>query len=142
MIFLMLVIFVVLFIFIAKFGVSYATKLTERLMTDRFLDANTIVNEKAVPKKWVEKIDKIVFQEKNVIRGYIRNWLKAEEEDKEQKAKAEVLIRLEKLAKYFEKCPFFEDPGSRKILLEELEVIRNDWASKLWSEIAASAAES
>ena len=80
MIFLVLVIFVVLFVFIAKFGVSYATKLTERLMTDRFLDANTIVNEKAVPKKWVEKIDKIVFQEKNVIRGYIRNWLKAGEQ--------------------------------------------------------------
>ncbi len=58
MIFLVLLIFVILFVFIAKFGVSYAAKLTERMMTSRFKDANMVLNEKTVPKRWVDDVER------------------------------------------------------------------------------------
>ena len=138
MVFIVLLIFVILFIFIAKFGISYAGKLTEKMMTDRFQDANTILNEKAVPKRWVDSIEKKVFHPNFV--QVLRERLQDTTPDRQVLAKQELMLRLEKLAKYFEKCPFFEDPESKKIMQEELEGIQKEWEPKAWAELIRSPA--
>lgn len=137
MIFLVLLIFVILFVFIAKFGVSYAAKLTERMMTSRFKDANTILNEKTVPQGWIDNVERKVFNPNSLFSLLAR--FRDLPEDKEVLAKTEIMLRLEKLSKYFEKCPFFEDPESRKVMLEELEGVKAEWEPKAWRELISSA---
>jgi len=138
MIFLVLLIFVVLFVFIAKFGIAYATKLTERMMTDRFKDANAILNDKVVPKRWIDGIEKKIF-EPNPVAALVDRFRDLPQ-DRETLAKERLMLRLDKLTKYFEKCPFFEDPESRKVMLEELEEIRAKWEPKPWGELASTPA--
>jgi hypothetical protein len=138
MIFLVLLIFVILFVFIAKFGVSYAAKLTEKMMTTRFQDANTILNEKTVPRGWINDVERRVFNPNSLFSLLAR--FRDLPEDKEIMAKTEIMVRLVKLQKYFEKCPFFEDPESRKVMLEELEGVKADWEPKAWQELVSSAA--
>ena len=134
----MLLIFVIFFVFIAKFGVSYAGKLTERMMTSRFKDANTVLNEKTVPKSWIDNIERRVFNPNSLSSLLLR--FRDVPDDKETLAKNALMLRLEKLRKYFEKCPFFEDPDSRTVMLEELKSILAEWEPKAWSELVSSAA--
>ena len=49
--------------------------------------------------------------------------------DKEKEKKL-IINRLEKLIKYFKKCPFFENPESRSSALDTLEKTRIDWGNK------------
>ena len=138
MIFIVLLIFVVLFVFIAKFGISYATKLTERMMTSRFQDANAILNEKAVPERWIKTVEKKIFRPSPII--LLMNRFRDLPENRDVLAKEEIMLLLAKLTKYFERCPFFEDPDSKKMMLEELEGIRTVWEPKRWPEIVGSTA--
>ena len=121
MIFLVLLVVVIGFALIARLIISYAARVTEKMMNGRFKDVETIINNKSVPETWIEQVE---------IREQFLRMFYLNSPNRKEKEKKLIINRLEKLIKYFKKCPFFENPESRSSALDTLEKTRIDWGNK------------
>ncbi len=126
MIFWVLLTVVTVFILFVRLIISYATRITEKMMKEKFEDIETIINLGSVPEKWIKQVER---------RGQFLRLLKIKSTNGKEKEKKQIINRLEKLIKYFEKCPFFEDRESRDTTLDSLEKKVTEWKEKARKEL-------
>jgi hypothetical protein len=100
----LMVLFVVGIIFITRFALWFAETLTGNLLNDNMRAAEFILEHHQAPEMWGRPDHKFY-----------------------PAGKGRLLARLDKLIRYFEVCPFFEDEESRTLLLTQLRTERDDW---------------
>ena len=110
------------------------TRMSERFVTSKFRAAETLLEDGRIPEGWMEAVERKVF----------RDWLgrPREEATSESSAREALLEMLDRLIKYFEKCPFFDNPETRELMLSRLREIAESWRAKEWAQIVQEGAPS
>ncbi|GEM_PF-3510659 len=125
MVFGIVVIMVIAIAVLLRVSLMYASKITEKMMNGIFKDAEIIINKEAIPESWVKqaKLRKRIYE---IFKPNSLNW--------EEKERDLMIKNLNKLIKYFKKCPFFKDPESRTITLKLLKETGTKWKNN-WQEL-------
>jgi len=113
----------VAFAIIAGLLAVYMRRVADIALTDQFRAAESITNGN-FPKKWDMQINRRLAL-KRVIPA-----LTAEASGTEQ-----ALQKIDRLIRFFEKSPFFENAEARELLLTQLKETRQRWAKMTWEEI-------
>ena len=103
----------------------YMRRVADVALTDQFRAAETIVNGH-VPDKWVLQIKWRIAWESRLPffrRGVSRTEL--------------LLAEIDKLYRFYEDSPFYENAETRELLLTELRETRGRWAKMTWEELAS-----
>ena len=99
-------------------------------LTERFKDAEFILNEHRAPESWLSRPS--LFSQ--VMQGHFQF--------RPNLSEAQLLARLEHLISYFETAPFFESEEARTIMLEELRLVQKQWLSKVQTQGLAGSYDS
>ena len=111
------------FALVIIFIVTYMRRVADYAITDQFRAAESITNGR-FPKKWAMQIDRrLAFM--TIIPGKTPRASGTEQ----------ALQKLERLIRFFEKSPFFENAQARELLLTQLKETRQRWAEMTWEEI-------
>jgi transcription termination factor Rho len=113
----------VAFAIIAGLLAVYMRRVADIALTDQFRAAESITNGN-FPKKWDMQINRRLAL-KRVIPA-----LTAEASGTEQ-----ALQKIDRLIRFFEKSPFFENAETRELLITHLMETRQRWAKMTWEEI-------
>jgi hypothetical protein len=132
MVFVVLLVFLIVFLFMAKLGMAYAAGLTQKMVTESLQDTESILNRGAVPARWVRHIERRVYG-RSPVSLFEARFRRA---DRDSRAKQELMGRLDSLARYLQDSPFVEDPVSRKVVVEEFRRTHAEWETLNWSELA------
>ena len=91
-------------------------------LTERFKDAETVVNEGRVPASWLGRSSLFgAFMQGRLGRAFAPQGAD----------KTRLLERLDDLILFFETCPFFDSEASRDALLDALWLERDRWEADL-----------
>lgn len=118
-----LLILLIAFILIVMWIAIYMQRVASSALTDQFRAAESISNG-SFPDKW--------FKEINRRQSLKRLLPRFQPEDS---AKRQALQKIDKLIRYFEKSPFFENAAARDLLLLQLKETRQHWINLTWDEI-------
>lgn len=98
----------------------YMRRVADVALTDQFRAGETIVDGR-IPDQWVVQINRrLAFP--RVLRRDISGTELA-------------LDKIDKLYRFYEKSPFFENEKARELLLEQLQETRERWAKMTWEEL-------
>ena len=118
-IFISIAVMVVTILGISLFMMWLTDKASHASLTERFKDAEFILNEHRIPETWLSKPPLFT----RLMQGDLfRQSLRAREGKKET-----LLSKLDRLIQYFETAPFFETEDARDTLLEQLKLEREQW---------------
>lgn len=95
---------------IAKFMMWLAERTTHRAVTQKFKDAEFILNHHEAPASW---------------QGTAAS-------------KPKLIKRLDKLIDFFETCPFFQDEDTRENMLDQLWLEREQWEEDIRMAVSSS----
>ena len=101
----------------------YIRRVADLALTDQFRAAESITNG-SFPKKWHRQINHCLTL-KHVIPGLAP----------EASGTGQALQKLDRLIRFFEKSPFYENAEARELLLTQLKETRQRWAKMTWEEI-------
>ena len=119
-----LLVFVIAFVLVIIFIVVYTRRVADLALTDLFLAAESITNGN-FPKKWHRQINRSL-RLKRVIPALTP----------EPSGTGQALQKIDRLIRFFEKSPFFENAEARELLLTQLKENRQRWANMTWEEIS------
>ena len=111
---LLFLILVVLLTLLLRFGILWMGRLVGRQTRTRFEEAETILNSRAIPPAWLAEV-----------RGMAPD-----------AGRKKLLEHLRVLTEFFRTAPVVADDMTRKVLLEGLTGVRDEWAKADWEELA------
>lgn len=114
----LLLVLVVTFALIITFIMIYTRRVVDAVLTDPFRAAESITDGK-FPEKWVMQINR------RLVPG-----LQPKTSGTEL-----ALQKIDKLIRFFEKSPFYENAEARELLLTQLKETRQRWVQMTWEEI-------
>ena len=103
----------------------YVRRVADVALTDRFRAAETIVDGR-IPDQWVAQINRRIAWESRLPlfrRGVSRTEL--------------LLAKIDKLYRFYENSPFYENAETRELLLTQLRETRGHWAKMTWEELVS-----
>ncbi len=103
----------------------YTRQVAAAALTDPFRAGEEIL-EGRVPAKWVAQIER-----RQALRGVLRLI------GRDVSAKKLILSKIDKLYRFFENSPFFENDSVRQLMLTELRETRARWAGMTWESLMA-----
>jgi hypothetical protein len=112
--------FALAFALIARLLAAYMRRVTDLTLTDQFRAAETIVNGR-VPDHWVLQIKRRIAWESRL--PFFRRDVSGTEL---------LLAKIDKLYRFYENSPFYENAEARELLLTELRETRGRWAKMTW----------
>ncbi|MBS60822.1 MAG: hypothetical protein CL606_05910 [Anaerolineaceae bacterium] len=120
-----------------KFSIWCTDKLTYIIVTQRFQDAEFIVNHNKAPHDWTEGRSIIVDLVQGTLTSRARYALSGlfNAQSYEAQRKGYLIQCLDNTTRYFYKCPFFQDEESRQTLTNGLEEEKIRWNQKPLSRI-------
>ena len=127
----------VLSVLLVVFGVAivvwlvtvYTRQVATAALTDPFRAGEAIV-EGRVPAKWVAQIER-----RQALRGVLRLI------GRDVSAKELILAKFDKLYRFYENSPFFENDSVRELMLTELRETRARWAGMTSESLMAEHVE-
>ena len=126
--FIILVVVVSIFLLLIKLVGSLTGRLSERMVTNYFRSAEALLERDRLPDDWSAELGKMAK------RGTVRDrviysipWQEA--------AKPFLMKKINGVHKFFEKCPFVENPESRELLLKRLDEIIVRWEASDYAGI-------
>ena len=127
----------VLSVLLVVFGVAmvvwlvtvYTRQVASAALTDPFRAGEEIV-EGRVPAKWVAQIER-----RQALRGVLRLI------GRDFSAKELILAKIDKLYRFYENSPFFENDSVRELMLTELRETRARWAGTTSESLMAEHVE-
>ncbi len=102
---------------------AYLRWVANRVLTDRFRDAESIVNGQ-VPERWISQINR------RLNRRRFSHPCQSPVSGTQL-----VLEKLDQLQGFFENSPFFETAEARQLLLTQLQERRRHWAALSWEAL-------
>jgi len=117
--------FVVFFTLTLRLSLVLMGRITGKQVDEKHRAAEIIIKTHKVPRSWIRKFEKRIFSTKNTPAM-------------QRQAKSTLLKKLDQLMEYFKRSPLVKDKETRKILLEELQRVRNLWEEEEWEEIISS----
>ena len=127
-IFIILIVVVSVFLLLIKLIGSLTGRVSERMVTNFFRSAEALLERDRIPDDWNSELQKMAR------RGTVRQkvvytvpWREA--------AKPYLMGKINGVHKFFEKCPFVENPEARELLLKRLDVVAERWEDSEISEI-------
>jgi hypothetical protein len=115
---------IVAFIIIAILITKYMRWVTNIALSDYFREAETIVDG-GIPDKWIVQIN----------RRLAINWLTSIFR-REPSGTDLVMLKIDRLIRFFENSQFFESDDARELLLSQLQETRERWSIMSWEEIS------
>ena len=103
----------------------YVRRVADVALTDQFRAAETIVDGR-VPDKWVRQIKRRIAWGSR-LRLFRRDVSRTEL----------LLAKIDKLYRFYENSPFYENAETRELLLAELRETRGRWAKMTWEELVS-----
>ncbi len=103
-------------------------RLSERMVTTYFRSAEALIERDRLPQSWSGRLTETA--KRGTVRQrliYVVPW--------QEVAKPYLMKEIKGLHKYFEKCPFVENPEARELLLKRIGVVIERWESSELSEI-------
>jgi len=107
----------------------YTRQVASAALTDPFRAGEEIV-EGRVPAKWVAQVER---------RQALQRALRLIGRD--ASAKELILAKFDKLYRFYENSPFFENDSVRELMLAELRETRARWAEMTWQTLMAEHVE-
>jgi hypothetical protein len=107
------------------FLIVYTRRVADVALTAQFRAGETIVNGR-IPDRWVAQINRRITN-RGVARLFRRDITGVEL----------ALDKIDKLYRFYENSPFFEDEKARDLLLEQLQETRERWAKMTWKELVS-----
>lgn len=101
----------------------YTRQVASAALTDPFRAGEEII-EGRVPAKWVAQIER-----RQALRGALRLI------GRDVSAKELILAKFDKLYRFYENSPFFENDSVRELMLAELRETRARWAEMTWQTL-------
>lgn len=103
--------------------VTYMRRVADMAITDQFRAAESI-SDGRFPVKWAMQINqRLAYQ--HLLPVF----------QPETSGTRQALQKIDRLIRFFEKSPFFENAEARKLLLTQLEETRQRWENMTWEEI-------
>ena len=115
------------FAIVVGFLIVYTRRVADVALTDQFRAGEAIV-EGRVPAQWVTQIKR-----RQTLRGVWRLF------GRDAPADELVLAKIDKLYRFYENSPFYENAEVRELLLTELRETRARWAGMTWEELLLQA---
>jgi hypothetical protein len=115
---------IVAFIIIAILITKYMRWVTNIALSDYFREAETIVDG-GIPDKWIVQIN----------RRLAINWLTSIFR-REPSGTDLVMLKIDRLIRFFENSQFFESEDARELLLSQLQETRERWSIMSWEELS------
>jgi len=117
--------FALAFALIARLLAAYMRRVADLTLTDQFRAAETIVNGR-IPGKWVVQINRrlAIKDRMPLFRPHVSGTELA-------------LAKIDKLYRFYENSPFYENAEARELLLTELRETRGRWAKMTWEELVS-----
>ena len=107
----------------------YTRQVASAALTDPFRAGEEIV-EGRVPAKWVSQVERrLALQRALRLIG------------RDASAKELILAKFDKLYRFYENSPFFENDSVRELMLAELRETRARWAEMTWPSLMAEHVE-
>jgi hypothetical protein len=100
----------------------YMRGVADVVLTDQFRAAETIVDGR-IPDQWVAQINRRLASPRFLRRDISGTEL--------------ALDKIDKLYRFYENSPFFENEKTRDLLLEQLQETRERWAKMTWEELVS-----
>lgn len=119
----------VAFAIIARLLTVYMRWVADGALTDQFRAAETIVNGR-IPDQWVVQINRRIAWRRRM--RLLRRDVSGTEL---------ALAKIDKLYRFYENSPFFENEEARELLLIQLRETRERWAKITWEELVAEYSE-
>ena len=118
-----IIILIVAFVVVMRFLVTYLRQVTDRALTTHFRAAEAI-SDGSIPDHWVVQINRQISR--NRVLGRFRS----------KKSHTELAVeKIDKLYRFFENSPFYENDEARETLLQQLQQTRTRWAQATWEEL-------
>jgi hypothetical protein len=113
------------FVIIVGFLIAYVRRVADVALTDQFRAAETIVDGR-IPDQWVVQINRRIAWE-NRLPLFRRDVSGTEL----------LLAKIDKLYRFYENSPFYENAETRELLLTELRETRERWGKMTWEELVS-----
>ena len=107
----------------------YTRQVAATALTDPFRAGEAIL-EGRIPAKWVSQIER-----RQALRGVLRLI------GRDLSAQELILAKFDKLYRFYENSPFFENDSVRELMLNELQTTRARWAGMTPETLMAEHAE-
>jgi hypothetical protein len=114
--------FVAAILAIVGFLVVYTRRVADVALTDQFRAGEMIVNGR-IPDQWVVQINRRLASPRFLRRDVSGTEL--------------ALDKIDKLVRFYEKSPFFENEETRDLLLNQLQETRERWAKMTWEKLVS-----
>jgi hypothetical protein len=101
----------------------YTRRVADSALTDQFRAAESIAKG-GFPEKWLRQINRQL-----AIQRWLPNLIT------EVSGTGQSLSKIDRLIRFFEKSPFFENGEARDLLLAQLKETRQRWSRMTWEEI-------
>jgi hypothetical protein len=118
-----LLVVVIAFAMVIIFIITYTRYVADAALTDPFRAAESITNGN-FPEKWYTQISQCLALKR------LLPVISPEASETEQ-----ALQKIDKLIRFFEKSPFYENAVARELLLTRLKETRQHWVQMTWEEI-------
>ncbi len=115
---------VIAFALVAAFIAFYIRRVADLAITDQFRAAESIANGK-FPEKWYVQINRRLARNR-IFLPFIPETIGMEQ----------ALQNIDRLTRFFEKSPFFENAQARELLLSQLREARQRWVAMTWEDIS------
>jgi hypothetical protein len=113
------------FVIIVGFLIAYVRRVADVALTDQFRAAETIVDGR-IPDQWVLQINRRIAWG-NRLPLFRRDVSGTEL----------LLAKIDKLYRFYENSPFYENAETRELLLTELRETRERWGKMTWEELVS-----
>ena len=124
-----LVVIIGLVTFSVALAIRWAVRQIAHQVERRFHHADTLVNDGKIPEEWLAPY------RAEAKRLHIRGAAQADVRHVAHKAQTASLRNIDTLISFFESSPFVDNPGSRALLLEELQAQRQRWLQAEWEAL-------
>lgn len=115
---------VIAFALVAGFIAFYVRRVADVAITDQFRAAELICDDK-FPDAWFEQINRRLARER-LLPAFFTKMSGAEQ----------ALEKIDRLKRFFEKSPFYENAEARELLLEKLRDTRQHWSNMSWEDLS------
>jgi hypothetical protein len=118
-----LLLIIIAFGLVTFFIAMYTRRIADAALTDQFRAAESIANGH-IPERWVRQINQqlAIKQALPILQPGVSGV-------------GLVLKKIDRLYRFFEKSPFFENGEARELLLANLRETRQRWSKMTWEEI-------
>ena len=124
-----LVIIIGLVTFSITLALRWAGRQVAHQVERRFTHADMLVNDEQIPVEWLEPY------RAEIERLRHRGAAEPEVQQVARKAQATSLRNIDTLIQFFENSPFVDNPGTRDLLLEKLQLQRQRWSQAEWGAL-------